>query len=102
MILSENLDLFSRVGYSTQFESFSRTPSSVENSFFIRVRSLVLVTKYLSENLIESSGLHFQAGLQLRLLTFDLFTFYRYTLASDVVPDANGFSSLNIRLGLGI
>ena len=57
---------------------------------------------YLSENLIESSGLHFQVGLQLRLLTFDVFTFYRYTLASDVIPEANGFSSLNLRLGLGI
>jgi hypothetical protein len=57
---------------------------------------------YLSENLIEASGLHFQAGLQLRLLTFDVFTFYRYTLASDVIPEANGFSSLNLRLGLGI
>ena len=57
---------------------------------------------YLIENLIESSGLHVQAGLQLRLLTFDVFTFYRYTMASDVVPEADGFSSLNIRLGLGI
>ena len=57
---------------------------------------------YLADNLIESSGLHFQAGLQLRLLTFDVFTFYRYTMASDVIPDANGFSSLNFRLGLGI
>ena len=57
---------------------------------------------YLTDNLIESSGLHFQAGLQLRLLTFDVFTFYRYTMAADVIPDANGFGSLNIRRGLGI
>ena len=57
---------------------------------------------YLSENLIESSGLHIQTGLQFRLLTFDFFAFYRYTIASDVIPDNKGFSSLNFRLGLGI
>ena len=57
---------------------------------------------YLSENLLESNGLHIQTGLQFRLLTFDLFAFYRYTIASDVIPENKGFSSLNLRLGLGI
>ncbi len=57
---------------------------------------------YLSENLKESSGFHIQTGLQFRLLTFDFFAFYRYTIASDVIPDSKGFNSLNIRLGLGI
>tara|TARA_B100001250_G_C19787424_1_gene784835 strand:+ start:650 stop:1378 length:729 start_codon:yes stop_codon:yes gene_type:complete len=57
---------------------------------------------YLADNLVESTGFHLQTGLQFRLLTFDLFAFYRYTIASDVIPGANGFSSLNVRLGLGI
>ena len=57
---------------------------------------------YLSDNLIESTGFHLQTGLQFRLLTFDLFAFYRYTMASDVIPGSSGFSSFNFRLGLGI
>ena len=57
---------------------------------------------YLADNLLESTGLHFQTGLQFRLLTFDFFAFYRYTIASDVIPESKGFSSLNFRLGLGI
>ena len=57
---------------------------------------------YLSDNLIESTGFHLQTGLQFRLLTFDLFAFYRYTMASDVIPESSGFSSFNLRLGLGI
>ena len=57
---------------------------------------------YLDENKIEATGLHLQAGLQLRLLTFDLFAYYRYTLAKDIVPGNNGFGSVNFRLGLGI
>ena len=57
---------------------------------------------YLDENKIEATGLHFQAGLQLRLLTFDIMAFYRYTLVKDIVPGNNGFGSMNFRLGLGI
>ena len=57
---------------------------------------------YLSDNLIESTGFHLQTGLQFRLLTFDLFAFYRYTMVSDVIPESSGFSSFNFRLGLGI
>ena len=57
---------------------------------------------YLEKNMFEATGVHFQGGLQFRLLTFDLFAYYRYTIAKDVVPGNAGFSSMNMRLGLGI
>ena len=57
---------------------------------------------WMEDNAIEATGLHFQAGLQFRLLTFDLFAYYRYTIAKDIVPGNNGFGSVNLRLGLGI
>ena len=57
---------------------------------------------YLDKNKIEATGLHFQTGLQFRLLTFDVFAYYRYTLAKDIVPGNSGFGSMNFRLGLGI
>ena len=58
--------------------------------------------KYLEDNMSKASGFHFQAGLKLRLLTFDLITYYRYTFAKDVMPGNNGFGSINFRLGFGI
>jgi len=57
---------------------------------------------WMEDNAIKATGLHFQAGLQFRLLTFDLFAYYRYTIAKDIVPENNGFGSVNLRLGLGI
>ncbi|MDP7272475.1 MAG: hypothetical protein QGI47_02445, partial [Candidatus Marinimicrobia bacterium] len=41
---------------------------------------------YLKENKLEATGFHVQAGLQMHLLTFDVFAYYRYTMAKDVVP----------------
>ncbi len=58
--------------------------------------------KYLEDEVETVSGFHLQAGAQLRLLTFDLFTYYRYTMAKDVIPGNNGFGSFNFRLGFGI
>ena len=54
------------------------------------------------DNYNESSGFHFQAGLQLKLLTFTSQLFYRYTMAEDVVPNKKGFGSMNFRFGFGI
>ncbi len=56
---------------------------------------------YLKENKIDASGLHFQAGVQIKLLVLDTFVFYRYTMAKDVYADQDGFGSLNIRVGMG-
>ena len=57
---------------------------------------------YLKENKLEATGFHVQAGLQMHLLTFDVFAYYRYTMAKDVVPGNNGFGSFNVRFGFGI
>ena len=57
---------------------------------------------YLKENKIEATGFHVQAGLQMHLLTFDVFAYYRYTIAKDVIPGSNGFGSFNFRFGFGI
>ena len=57
---------------------------------------------YLDENKISSSGFHIQAGLQFKLLMLDSFLYYRHVFADDIIPGGKGFSSLNLRLGLGI
>ena len=57
---------------------------------------------YLKDNKIEASGFHFQTGLQFKILMLDTFLNYRYTIVEDVVPDASGFGSINLRLGFGI
>lgn len=57
---------------------------------------------YLKENKLEATGFHVQAGLQMHLLTFDVFAYYRYTMAKDVIPGNNGFGSFNVRFGFGI
>ncbi len=54
------------------------------------------------DNYISSSGYHLQGGLQFKVLMLDTFLFYRHVMVKDVVPDANGYGSLNLRLGLGI
>jgi hypothetical protein len=58
---------------------------------------------YLSnkDNYVESSGAHIQAALQFKLLMFDTFLMYRYTIIEDVVPGSSGFGSVNLRLGMG-
>jgi|TARA_Y100000310_G_scaffold86863_1_gene83742 hypothetical protein len=58
--------------------------------------------EYLVDNVATASGFHFQVGAQLHLLTFDIFAYYRYTMAKDMIPGNDGFSSLNLRFGLGI
>mgnify|MGYP001361446512 CR=1 FL=1 len=54
------------------------------------------------DNYISSSGYHLQGGLQFKVLMLDTFLFYRHVMVKDVVPDANGYGSLNLRLGFGI
>ena len=54
------------------------------------------------DNYISSSGFHLQGGLQFKLLMIDSFLFYRQVFVEDVIPNAKGFGSLNLRLGMGI
>ncbi len=58
------------------------------------------IIDYVKENIITTTGGHFQAGLQMSFLAFDVFVNYRYTMA-EIFPDKSGYSSLNVMLGLG-
>jgi len=55
---------------------------------------------YLTDNKIDVSGFHVQAGLKAKLLMGEVDLFYRYVIAEDIVPDSDGFGSLNLRLGV--
>ena len=57
--------------------------------------------KYLKDNKVSSTGFHIQTGVQFKLLMLDSFLYYRQVFADDVIPDAKGFGSLNLRLGMG-
>ena len=54
------------------------------------------------DNWVEGSGVHLQAGLQLKVMTFSAFVNYRITLAEDVVPGAKSFSSIWAGLAFGL
>jgi len=56
---------------------------------------------YVNEKTGNKIGFHIQAGLQFKLLMLDSFLFYRQVIVDDVIPDAKGFGSLNLRLGMG-
>ena len=53
------------------------------------------------DNWFDNSGLHVQASLQAKLLTFSSFLTYRITLAEGVVPGSNSFSTLWAGLAFG-
>ena len=56
---------------------------------------------YLKENKVSSTGFHIQTGVQFKILMLDSFLYYRQVFADNVIPDAKGFGSLNLRLGMG-
>ena len=56
---------------------------------------------YLKDNKVSSTGFHIQTGLQFKILMLDSFFYYRHVFADNVIPDAKGFGSLNLRLGMG-
>ena len=57
--------------------------------------------KYLKDNKVSDTGFHIQTGVQFKLLMLDSFLYYRQVFADNVIPDAKGFGSLNLRLGMG-
>ena len=59
------------------------------------------ILDYVEDNLESATGIHFQVGVQLKLLILDMFVNYRYTIAKDVFEDQSGFGALNFRLGMG-
>ena len=56
---------------------------------------------YLKDNKMSSTGFHIQTGLQFKILMLDSFLYYRQVFTDNVIPDAKGFGSLNLRLGMG-
>lgn len=73
---------------------------SLENDFDPQNLEDDLV-QYLKDNKIDASGLHFQVGLQIKLLALDAFLNYRYTMAKDVYPGEDAFGTLNLNIGFG-
>lgn len=53
------------------------------------------------DNWFDNSGLHLQASLQAKLLTFSSFLTYRITIAEGVVPGSNSFSTVWAGLAFG-
>jgi len=53
------------------------------------------------DNWLDNSGLHIQASMQAKLLTFSSFLTYRITLAEGVVPGSDSFSTLWAGLAFG-
>ena len=57
--------------------------------------------EYVKDNIDSTIGYHIQTGLQFKILMLDSFLYYRQVFADNVIPDAKGFGSLNLRLGMG-
>ena len=57
---------------------------------------------YFVDNSIEASGVHLQAGLRFKLLTFDTHANLRYTMAENVYDGSNGFMQFIIKLGFAL
>mgnify|MGYP001446677522 FL=1 len=57
---------------------------------------------YLVDNAIESTGMHLQAGLRFKLLTFDTHANLRYTIAENVYDGSNGFMQFILKFGFAL
>ena len=57
--------------------------------------------KYLKENKIDNSGIHFQLGLRFKLLVVDLHLDYRYNISENVYDGEDGFGEIQAKLGMG-
>ena len=54
---------------------------------------------YFEDNMIETSGLHVQAGLRFKVLMLDSHLNARYNIAKDVYEGENGFLQLMFKMG---
>ena len=57
---------------------------------------------YFADNMIEASGVHLQAGLRFKLLTFDTNANLRYTMAENVYDGSSGFMQFIIKFGFAL
>ena len=69
---------------------------------FSNTETLKIFTDYVGKKTTKHSGIHLQAGSQIKLLFLNMFINGRYTFAKDVIPDTNGFFSMNAGLAVGI
>jgi len=81
----------------TMLEDIMPAGSDVSNGT-VDTKALI---EYIDENKNSSTGFHIQTGLQFKILMLDSFLYYRQVFADNVIPDAKGFGSLNLRLGMG-
>ena len=81
----------------TMLESIIPTGSDVSNGT-VDTKALI---EYIGDNKNSSTGFHIQTGLQFKILMLDSFLYYRQVFTDNVIPDAKGFGSLNLRLGMG-
>ena len=77
-------DLFDTEGYSLSQEDTDK------------------IVDYILENREKHSGFHLQAGVNGRILAFNLFINARYTIVEDVVKGKSGFPSIWTGLAIGI
>ena len=54
---------------------------------------------YFEDNMIETSGLHLQAGLRFKVLMLDSHLNARYNIAENVYDDKSGFLQLMFKMG---
>jgi hypothetical protein len=76
--------------------------SSSLSQDFNNTETFKIFTDYVEKKSTKHSGIHLQAGSQIKLLFLNMFINGRYTFAKDVIPDTNGFFSMNAGLAVGI
>ena len=76
--------------------------SSSLSQDFSNTETLKIFTDYVGKKSTKHSGIHLQAGSQIKLLLLNMFINGRYTFAKNVIPDTNGFFSMNAGLAVGI
>ncbi|MBC8255891.1 MAG: hypothetical protein H8E85_01110 [Candidatus Marinimicrobia bacterium] len=90
-----NSQTYKSIPDKSDLEGLNVTGSSSE------MPTLDKLVDFINENTKSNSGIHFQAGVQFKLLMLDSFLYYRQVIVDDVIPGAKGFGSLNLRLGMG-
>ena len=59
------------------------------------------LVKYLENNKIDNSGIHFQLGLRFKVLLVDLNLDYRYNISENVYDGEKGFAEVQFKGGFG-
>ena len=60
------------------------------------------IVEKLKDKLKATNGIHFQTGIQFKVLTLVGTLNFRYTIVEDLYPDISSFPSANLNIGFGI